>query len=185
VISELRGVVDETGRSPFWENVGKHFFDTDFRTADLLSGTGRKEFIAKLMTRHPIYIPLLRDPARAAIGRVHPYTKPALSLLRGEGFAFNSEVDVFDAGPTVSALLDDIRIVREIRTGTVGNPDDGIESAVDIIGNSSIAFRACFGPVGENSDGSIALARETMDGLRVKPGDTVSFSPARPRKGKK
>lgn len=183
VISELRGIVDETGHSPFWENVGRCFFDTDFRTADLLSGTGRKDFIAKLMPRHPIYIPLLPEPARTAIGRVHPLSEPALSLLREEGFAFNNEVDIFDAGPTVSSPLGDIRIVRESRKGPVGSVKGKIDSEDFIICNPSLAFRACLGPVGENPDGSIALTPESSDGLMLKPGDTAFFSPARPRKG--
>jgi arginine N-succinyltransferase len=46
VIAELRGVTDDEGRSPFWEAVGRHFFQIDFRQADFLSGLEDKEFIA-------------------------------------------------------------------------------------------------------------------------------------------
>jgi len=31
VVSEIRGVVDEQGRSPFWDALGHHFFGIDFR----------------------------------------------------------------------------------------------------------------------------------------------------------
>ena len=43
VISELRGVTDETGRSPFWDAVGHHFFDIDFPSADYLSMVDKKD----------------------------------------------------------------------------------------------------------------------------------------------
>ena len=58
VIAEMRGSVDANGRSPFWDAVGRHFFEVDFATADHMSMVS-KQFIADLMPRHPIYIPLL------------------------------------------------------------------------------------------------------------------------------
>ena len=58
VIAEMRGVIDERGRSAFWDAVGKRFFDLEFPKADYLSVIN-KEFIGDLMPRHPIYIPML------------------------------------------------------------------------------------------------------------------------------
>ena len=52
VIAEMRGVSEE-GRSPFWEALGRHFFDIDFPKADYLSMLDKK-FIAELMPSHPI-----------------------------------------------------------------------------------------------------------------------------------
>src|SRR5829696_8723289 len=80
VIAEMRGVVDATGHSPFWEAVGRHFFDIDYPKADHLSMVN-KRFIADLMPKHPIYIPLLPPEAQAVIGHVHEQTRPALRLL--------------------------------------------------------------------------------------------------------
>ncbi len=37
VVSEIRGVSDATGHSPFWDAIGWHFFDIDFPKADYLS----------------------------------------------------------------------------------------------------------------------------------------------------
>jgi arginine N-succinyltransferase len=184
VISELRGIVDAAGRSPFWENVGRRFFDSDFMTVDRMSGTGRKDFIAKLRPGHPIYIPLLPKPARDAIGRVHPDSAPALTLLREEGLAYNNEVDIFDAGPTVSARLAEVRIVREIRKALVGSATARDAAGDFIICNGSLAFRACRGPLGENPDGTIALPPGISEGLMLSPGDAVWFGPARRRKDK-
>src|SRR5678815_299977 len=100
VVSELRGVIDETGRSPFWEAVGRHFFDIDFPRADHLSVVN-KRFIADLMPTHPIYIPLLPPAARDVIGKVHEGSRPAMRNLEEEGFRFADKVDIFDAGPCV------------------------------------------------------------------------------------
>jgi arginine N-succinyltransferase len=59
VLAEMRGFIDATGKAPFWESVGSHFFENDYYTADFLSGLGNKDFIADLMPEHPIYIMLL------------------------------------------------------------------------------------------------------------------------------
>ena len=99
VIAELRGYIDQQGRSPFWESVGRQFFEHDFYTADRHCGLGNKEFIADLVPRHPIYVALLPPPVQSVIGRVHSDSEPAHAMLRGEGFAPTSEVDIFDAGP--------------------------------------------------------------------------------------
>jgi hypothetical protein len=71
VVSEIRGVLDANGRSPFWNAIGQHFFGIDFAEADRLSVVNKK-FIAELMPRHPIYIPLLPLDAQAVIGKPHP-----------------------------------------------------------------------------------------------------------------
>jgi arginine N-succinyltransferase len=63
VIAEMRGLMDASGRSPFWECLGRVFFDTDFPNADYLSMVNKK-FIADLMPAHPIYIPLLPREAQ-------------------------------------------------------------------------------------------------------------------------
>lgn len=55
VIAELRGVIDAEGHSPFWDAVGRHFFQVDFPIADILSSED-KQFIAELMPAHPIYV---------------------------------------------------------------------------------------------------------------------------------
>ena len=88
VIAEMRGVVSEDGHSPFWEAIGRHFFEVDFAEADARSGHD-KQFIADLMPDHPIYIPMLSPEAQAVIGEVHPEARPALRLLEQEGFRFD------------------------------------------------------------------------------------------------
>src|SRR5690606_21089554 len=71
VFAEMRGVSDSEGRSPLWDALGHKFFDMEFSEADVLSALGNKSFIAELMPKYPIYIPLLPESAQAVIGRVH------------------------------------------------------------------------------------------------------------------
>ena len=177
VISELRGIINDQGQSPFWESVGSRFFDTDFYTADFLSGTGQKDFIAKLMPRHPIYVPLLPAEAQEVIGKVHREAEPALSLLQEEGFAFNGEVDIFDAGPTVSASLSGIRTVKSSRRAQVRTDVPPADVQDYIITNTLLDLRACMGGIKKNKDGTVGLSKKVEEGLKIRPGDAIRFAP--------
>ncbi len=129
VIAEMRGMSDENGRSPFWESLGRHFFKMEFSQADYLTGVGNKAFIAELMPKFPLYTCFLSEDARASIGRVHPDTEPALAMLKGEGFAYQGYVDIFDAGPAIEAPTGAIRAVRDsqVLVLAVGTPGDDAE----------------------------------------------------------
>lgn len=111
-IAELRGVINERGVSPFWEGLGRHFFDMDFSDADYLSAVSNKQFIAELMPRYPFYTNLLPVGAQRVIGCEHRDTTPARRMLEQEGFRYEGYVDIFDAGPTVETYTDQIRALR-------------------------------------------------------------------------
>lgn len=178
IIAELRGYIDQTGRSPFWEAVGRQFFDFDFYAADFLSGLGEKAFIADLMPDHPIYVPLLPPAVQAVIGRVHVHTEPALRMLIAEGFERTSEVDIFDAGPQLRVATKSIRTIRASRTARLrsataaaagGNPF--------LLARATLDFRACLGTPVEHEDGSVSLDRETAAALDLEPGEFVALVP--------
>ncbi|WP_339514209.1 arginine N-succinyltransferase [Pseudomonas sp. RL_15y_Pfl2_60] len=126
VMAEMRGMSDEQGRSPFWESLGRHFFKMEFSQADYLTGVGNKSFIAELMPKFPLYTCFLSEDARNSIGRVHPDTEPALTMLKGEGFSYQGYVDIFDAGPAIEAETQKIRAVRDSQTLVlaIGTPGD-------------------------------------------------------------
>ncbi|RLT97004.1 arginine N-succinyltransferase [Ketobacter sp.] len=113
VIAELRGYLDEDGTSPFWEGLGRHFFDMEFSQADYLTALNQKQFIAELMPRYPFYTRFLPDSARAVIGKVHRQTEPARKLLEHEGFRYEGCVDIFDAGPTLECYVNRVRAIRD------------------------------------------------------------------------
>jgi arginine N-succinyltransferase len=180
VIAEMRGVVDDNGYSPFWEAIGRHFFDVDYYKADLLSVMD-KRFIADLMPRCPIYVPLLPQEAREVIGKVHEETKPALKMLQDEGFKISDMVDIFEAGPIVHFRLNDIRIVKESRRSVVEEiTSDPVESVPYIIITTGDDFRACIGTVEVRESGGARVKVETAQALGVNVGDTIRFGPMRP-----
>jgi len=180
IIAEMRGVVNEEGRSPFWEALGSHFFDMDFPKADYLS-VKDKEFIADLMPTCPIYVPLLPADAQKVVGKVHPLTEPALKMLKSEGFKFTGMVDIFEAGPIISCRLEDIRIVRESRSAEVDEiTTEKIESTTFVITTAGADFRACMGPVASSPGGGVRVDDRTAEALRVEKGDRIRFAPIRP-----
>lgn len=181
IIAEMRGYIDQTGKSPFWEALGRHFFPIDFYAADVLSGLGEKEFIADLMPRHPIYIPLFAPEVQAAIGKVHHETEPALALLLAEGFARTNEVDIFDAGPLVRGRVDQLRTVRQTRTCKVKSAAAKIADGAPLLllANGALDFRATLGAVMENPDGSVSISAATAEALHLDVGDKLFISPLR------
>lgn len=180
VIAEMRGVIDDQGRSPFWDAIGKHFFEIDLPHADYLSIIN-KRFIADLMPKHPIYIPLLPQAAQDVIGKVHPQTAPALHVLETEGFSLNGMVDIFEAGPCVSSPLRKIRAVKESVQARIAQIVEGpLEAKSYIISNTQRDFRACMGPLVVEKDESVIITKLTGLALKVKVGDSLRYVTAKP-----
>lgn len=180
VLAEMRGVIDEKGGSVFWDALGRHFFEVDFPKADAMVMKD-KRFIADLMPKHPIYIPLLPKVAQDVIGRVHSESVPAIKLLEGEGFSFSGMVDIFEGGPIMSCSTDDIRTVRESQTShvfkIVGKP---IDSDPFLLSNTySHGFRATVASLKAVPGMGIEIDRETANALGLKKGDPARFAPLR------
>ncbi len=179
IVAELRGVVDVNGRSPLWAALGAHFFQMEFPRAETLTSESKK-FIADLMPRHPIYIPLLPEEAQQVIGQVHPNTRPARAMLEQEGFTYRNHVDIFDGGPSVHAATNEIRVIRDNVYGEV----DGIVPSVPdgrmmIISNTKLDFRACLGEV--HLVGSVAtIDQVTALRLQLKQGDRLRLVDIKP-----
>ncbi|CCQ10798.1 Arginine N-succinyltransferase [Pseudoalteromonas luteoviolacea B = ATCC 29581] len=177
VIAEMRGVSDAHGNSPFWQWLEEHFFSMDFPTADYLTGIGQKVFIAELMPKYPIYINLLSKEAQAVVGQVHDNTRPAIELLKSEGFTFNGYVDIFDAGPTVEAQVDNIRTVRESVTKTVKIGSNQGGSPYMVANGKLIDYRAAVIELTLNPDsGSVVLTQAVADALLVQEGDSLTIA---------
>jgi arginine N-succinyltransferase len=182
VIAEMRGVVDAHGRSPFWDALGRHFFDIDYPTADYLSMVN-KRFIADLMPKHPIYIPLLSPEAQAVIGKVHEQTEPAMRMLENEGFRQCGRVDIFDSGPVVRCPLAEIRTVRTSLLAPISEIVDGpFEAEPYLICNARQEFRACHGPLQLLPDGTVRIGIQQAMAMKIKVGDSVRFATPRPGK---
>ncbi|MCL7943416.1 arginine N-succinyltransferase [Marinobacter sp. ATCH36] len=183
VFAEMRGVSDGNGQSPLWDALGSKFFDMEFSQADMLSGLGNKAFIAELMPKYPIYLPMLPDAARAVIGRVHDNTAPALNMLQAEGFNFNGMVDIFDGGPVVEAFIHNIRTVRESIDRHVmirKKPLDmnvPAEEQVMISNRSFRDFRVTTIPAGCIEFDTVSIPADVAEALEVESGDRVRLAP--------
>lgn len=177
VIAEMRGVSDSEGRSPFWDALGARFFRMAYSQADYLSGVGDKSFIAELMPQHPVYTAMLSAEACAAIGEVHPHTRPARAMLAGEGLRPIGYVDIFDAGPTLAAEREQIRAVRDSRIlawRPASLPGAGAKWLVS--NRRPDVFRVVLA-AGPPVDGVMPLSDAAIRQLGLQGGDTVRAVP--------
>ena len=146
VFAELRGWSDKDSISPFWESVGKHFFNgMSYEQADYLSATTNNQFIADLMPEHPIYIELLSEDAQSVIGKPHATGEPALKMLFNEGFRYENLVDIFDAGPTVHAQPSDLASIKNSNLYEIAGISEIEQSGIEcLICNTTLEnFRVC------------------------------------------
>lgn len=178
VIAEMRGVSDKHGISPFWENVGSHFFHMTFTEADRLTLATDKQFIADLMPRNPIYIKLLSEEAQAVIGQPHPSTLAAMNILLKEGFRYNKYVDIFDAGPTLEAPLTQIKTIQVSRVLTIKNLSDEVSSTNYLLTNGKLDFQATIDNALVNIEkNTCIISKKTAQLLNVQCGDNLRISP--------
>ncbi|CEG57126.1 arginine N-succinyltransferase [Legionella fallonii] len=178
IIAEMRGISDEYGQSPFWDNVGFHFFHMPFAEADRLTLATNKQFIADLMPRNPIYVKLLSPEAQAVIGKPHHSTVPAMTILLREGFRYNNYIDIFDAGPTIEAPLSEIKTLNLSRLMVVKSLSDEVSSHKYLLANIELDFRATidyalFSP----KDNSCIISKSTAALLNVTVGNSIRVAP--------
>ena len=180
VIAEMRGISDDQGRSPFWENVGTNFFHMPFAEADRLTLATNKQFIADLMPRNPIYVKLLSANAQAVIGQPHQSTVPAMNILLKEGFRYNNYVDIFDAGPTIEAPLSDIKTIALSRVMAVKNISDEVSSNQYLLANPKMDFRATINyALFNEQENTCIISKETASLLEIKCGESLRIAPIR------
>lgn len=166
VVSELRGIVHLDGRSPFWEVVGRPFYRMDFDEADNLSATSDNQFIIDLSPKHAIYVDLLPDSARGAIGETHPEGAPARRLLEREGLRFEGVIDIFDGGPLLATRIADTRTVRDSQLLPLVAGDAQGEDRVMISNNQIEDFRCTLVPARIEAD-HVVVAAAVLEGLHM------------------
>lgn len=132
LIVELQGIADDNNQSPFWECLGRHFFNMDFNKANYLTGINSKGFIADLMPHYPVYVPLLSEAAQAALGKPREDMVEVLQLLEEEGFSYRNYVDIFDAGPTLEARTDNVRSLAQSKSLTVEITEDADSAGAEV-----------------------------------------------------
>jgi len=176
LLAELRGIVDAHGNSPFWDGVAGRFFGMSFRQADDFNALNGNQFIADLMPKHPVYVAMISEEARMAIGVPHETGRPAMRMLEEEGFAWENYIDIFDGGPTMTARTDTVRTIANAAKAVVARkvPAGGAKA---LVARGKLAeFRCTMGLVEPLEDGTIALDPAVQEALRVQPGETVTWA---------
>jgi arginine N-succinyltransferase len=174
VITEIVGFSSDDGRSPFWDAVGKHFFDLPYAEAERLCGLESRTFLAELMPQYPIYVPMLPQAAQDCIGRIHPDGQEAFDILECEGFETNSYVDLFDGGPTLYARTSNIRSIARSQTGTAkpGSPIDA--RGRYLVSNDALKdYRAIVAELDYNAGQTVVLSEDMCAALNVTEGSPI------------
>lgn len=185
IIAEMRGVVDDNGRNPFYEVVGKKFLQISFIEADFLRLKNRS-FIEDLLPHDPIIVDLLPEEAQAVVAEVHPETVPARKILEKEGFTFCGLVGIFEPGPVLKARVENLRSIKDsvvvsisdISTQLIAEHNQKNEKNEDvefyIISNRQNAnFKSCVGQVILDDKGGATIPDVVATALRVKRGDQI------------
>jgi len=172
VLAELRGVIDEAGGSPFWDAIAGRFFGMNFQEADAFNGAHGTRFIADLMPKTPIYTAMISESARAIMGVPHPSGRAAMRMLEQEGFTGGDYVDIFDGGPTMSAMIDQVRTVRESQDYELAGIDDAVEGRRMMLAAGQRCDFACgYGHVAPLGEGKATLDAAAAALIGVEPGD--------------
>lgn len=174
VITEIVGFSSDEGHSPFWDAVGKHFFDLPYTEAERLCGLESRTFLAELMPQYPIYVPMLPQAAQDCIGRIHPDGQEAFDILEREGFETNSYIDLFDGGPTLYARTPGIRSIAQSQTGTA-KPVASIDALGSyLVSNDSLKdYRAIVADLDYQAGQPVGLSAEMCAALNVTEGSLI------------
>ncbi|MEO0644325.1 MAG: arginine N-succinyltransferase, partial [Pseudomonadota bacterium] len=126
-----------------------------------------------LMPKHPVYVAMLDEDARKVIGVPHLSGRAAMRMLENEGFYYDGYVDIFDGGPTMVALTDQVTSVKASCSAKLCGIDlaEG-ERAILATGHLD-TFRACYGARAFEGAGEVAIDAVAADTLDVREGDTV------------
>lgn len=174
IAAESPGLSDESGRCPFWDAVGRKFFDMDYPAAEQLTGGRSKSYIAELMPHAPIYVPLLPEGAQLAISQLHPVGELPFGILIDEGFDADTYIDIFDGGPTVEARLDALRSVAQAwQAPLAGVVRQGVsDEGWQLVANTEREnFRATLAPLATGRP--LQLGATVAERLKVRPGEDV------------
>ncbi|MFG6138002.1 MULTISPECIES: arginine N-succinyltransferase [Halomonas] len=174
------GFLDDDQQSPFWNSVGRHFFQRDYQDINYVAGVRSKSFIAEVMPQFPLYLALLTPQARAAIGREHPDHEAALDEMLAEGFLRSRHVDIFDAGPVIKAERERLESFRRAAWHPVRiRPAHSLPDAEPaMVANQRLGdFRCVVARYALSPTGQLMLSPEHAERLGVEEGRAVLAAP--------
>jgi len=179
IFAVLVGITDENGVSPFWEAVGRKFFKRDFADIELASGGRSQTFIAELMPSYPLYVPLLPPDAQRVLGEPHANAVLPYSIHVEDGFEPDGFVDIFDAGPVLTAnvaICETVRRGMQRRAMRTGKPGRG--DTLYLVANAlTDEFRCVMTDLETPLPADIPLSDALADCLLLADGDALCCAP--------
>ncbi|OWY38380.1 arginine/ornithine succinyltransferase subunit alpha [Xenophilus sp. AP218F] len=174
IIAEMQGVHDDAGQSPFWNAIGRRFFNMDFLQVEQAFVGHSKTFIAELMPSYPIYVPLLPDDAKQAISQIHPNFERVCQLLSQEGFEADNYLDIFDGGAVLTAEIDRLKTLEQ----SAGYPVEILASlppqaTLQLVSNQRLSSFAATAARVAVVDGVAFINPDAAKALGVASGDPV------------
>lgn len=173
LFADMRGIIHPNGDCPFWDGVGRHFLPLPF-TKFMELRDQKEDPISSLMPSLPIYIDLLPESVKNAIGQTHVNTHPALKMLLELGFSPTGEVDLYDAGPRVIAKTSSIKTIKESKTIIIDSIAKELNAPPRLISNENLDFKSAWGQIDIKSR---TIDKQTAEALDVKIGNTIRYSP--------
>ena len=189
ILVELLPRLEEDGRSPLWEALGRKFTGLSYQEADRLSREN-KEFIQQLFPPGEIYATLFTQKIQDAIGEVGPESVGAKNMLTKIGFRYDERIDPFDGGPHYSCPTEKVEPIRRYRRARLAEeslPDDA-EHDMGAGGEVEDRLVSLERPQGRNRfravralcsfrDSHVQLTKACTEVLGAKPGDRLHTIP--------
>jgi arginine N-succinyltransferase len=186
VLVELLPRLEDDGRSPLWEALGRKFTGLSYQEADRLSREN-KEFIQQLFPPGEIYATLFTQKVQEAIGVVGPESEGARSMLEQIGFKYDERIDPFDGGPHWTANTSQIEPIRRYRRAKLSAellPQDAeleskkIEDVLVALERSTgrNRFRAVRS-LARFADNAVILPKDAREALGARTGDRLHTIP--------
>lgn len=176
----LAGYTDQNGHSPFWEALGRKFFQMDFLEAErMVDGARNRTLIVELMPHYPVYVPLLPGDAQAAMGQVHDESEVPFEILSKEGFAADEFIDIFDGGPILQASRSELNsFAHGLKLQVELRQTDSSEQTVPCLVATAGTFRAIMvQSVPLEYGHRLLLNAQEMQALQISTGDSVLCVP--------
>jgi arginine N-succinyltransferase len=175
LLAQVMGNVTPDGRNLLWDYLGRRFVNLSYLEADEFCRRSNL-FIRELFPDGEIYASILPPEARNLIGTVGPDAGGAYKLLTSLGFTETGEIDPFDGGPYLEAVIDDVELIAETKSvDIVGVTEKGGSSSI-ISTTLGGTFRAT-SALCQWGEGGLLVAPVALDVLGISVGDRVVTTP--------
>ncbi len=175
VMANMRGMIDRSGQSLFWNEVSGKFNSCTFQ--QLMQKLDRQELnYDELAPRYPLCSLFLSPEILESIGKTHVNTVAAINLLKEEGFQVSDHIDLMDGGPLLFADRPAIKTIARSEIKKIEAIDTEEDGDMMIVSNTRIDFRCLVTGVKLLKNG-IAIPKKSIELLKLKVGDSVRISP--------